>query len=202
MLHIVFSFFKITIGLHLAILLIFYSELQSARRENDPKGWTPSWKCPAALLIKVTHTVPSAAWPPLSLSQAKENRWLQCSASFKTKQSICGDWSYLFACDEQGRGRVKSASKFSSNFHPAVWFFSSVVLLTFRQLRCPDIMAHKKDHGIPVSAESRSRGVSKPTCACKIIHVCAEKYPQFFWSTCKMEFTSRMSMSYFASSLN
>lgn len=75
-----------------------------------------------------SHTVPSAAWPPLSLSQAKENRWWQYSASFKTKRSICGGWSYLFACDEQGRGRVKSPSEFSSSFHPAVWFFLQLYL--------------------------------------------------------------------------
>lgn len=35
------------------------------------------------------------------------------------------------------------------------------------------LMAHKKGHGIPMSAESRSHVVSKPTCVCKIIHVCA-----------------------------
>lgn len=37
------------------------------------------------------------------------------------------------------------------------------------------LMAHKKDHGTPMSAESRSHVVSKPTWVCKIIHVCAQK---------------------------
>lgn len=120
-------FFKNHNWLYLGTLPMFCSEPQSDKERKQFQSWNSimeNFLLPFSSRSNIGYRPQTDPMLPIT----GKGEWLtQRSAYFKTIWSICGSWSYLFACDEQGSGRVKSLSQSSTQtFHTDVQYFSPI----------------------------------------------------------------------------
>ena len=90
---------------------MFHSEPQSDKERKQFQRWNSIMENTLLPASSRSDLGCHRQTKPSLLAQAEESGWLQRCACFTTIWSIHSGWSCLFACDEGGRGQVKSPSQ-------------------------------------------------------------------------------------------